>query len=363
MERKSTVGQRLTNLFKSLDKVDAVFLFNSSSADPNFTYFSSFKSGIFEDTFMIITRKKMMVFTSSLEYGTAVAQKKQGMEIIKISESEHLVKQFRKHLSAKNIGVNGRLLPMRTYMWLKKNIKPKTVVDVSEKLEEARLIKTKDEIEILRTAINITKAAMIEIEKHLVKGMTEIELAAKFGDAVASLGASGLSFPTIVCFGKNAAEPHHMPDATRLVEGDLILVDAGAKVDNYCADITRTFFFGDNTKHALFEMYNIVKVAQYKAINSIKPGINGSEVHAVAEEYINNASSGKYRGKFTHSLGHSIGVEVHDGKGFSSSDSGSANPVKPGMVITVEPGIYVEGLGGVRIEDDVLVTENGCEVL
>jgi Xaa-Pro dipeptidase len=173
-----------------------------------------------------------------------------------------------------------------------------------------------------------------------------------------SLGASGTSFDTIVSFGKNAALPHHSPDKTRLRKGELILIDAGAKDSNYCSDITRTFAFG-KIGEGQKEMIDVVKEAQRMAIGAIRQGRDGREIHSLAENYLNETRGGKYKGRFIHALGHSVGLEVHDGPGFSKQK----NILKPGMVITVEPGVYVPGFGGVRFEDDVLITEKGSEVL
>jgi Xaa-Pro dipeptidase len=138
-----------------------------------------------------------------------------------------------------------------------------------------------------------------------------------------------------------------------------VLIDAGAKVENYCSDITRTFIFGSAGNEKQKEMLETVRKAQKEAISAIRPSKNGKEIHAIAENIINNAYSGKFKGRFIHSLGHSLGLEVHDGPGFSRQ----SNKLKPGMVITAEPGIYITGFGGVRIEDDIVITQSGCKIL
>jgi Xaa-Pro dipeptidase len=154
--------------------------------------------------------------------------------------------------------------------------------------------------------------------------------------------------------------PHHFPDGTsRLRRGDFILIDAGAKIENYCSDITRTFVFGGAGTKQQREMIGIVMEAQREAIARIRSGRNGKQIHLMAEKYINSAQHGKYKGRFMHGLGHSLGLEDHDGPGLSKQ----SNKLREGMVVTVEPGIYINGFGGVRIEDDVLVTQHGCEIL
>lgn len=189
--------------------------------------------------------------------------------------------------------------------------------------------------------------------------MTELQLAARFDFLQMGLGASSTSFNTIVCFGSNAAEPHHASGNRKLRKGDIVLIDAGGKFSNYCSDITRTFVFGKKANPRQARMIGTVAKAQKLAIGMIRRGVNGKNVHFAAKAFIDSAERGIYKDRFIHSLGHSIGIDVHDGLGLGPQD----NILKAGMVVSVEPGIYVPGFGGARIEDDVLVTENGCEVL
>ncbi|MEM3284779.1 MAG: M24 family metallopeptidase, partial [Saccharolobus sp.] len=226
---------------------------------------------------------------------------------------------------------------------------------------EMRSIKTEDEIMRIRKASRIVKKAMHAIKGEFREGITELQLAAKFNYIMQDAGAQGPSFETIVAFGKNAAMPHHSPDSTRLRKGDLVLIDAGARFRNYCSDVTRTFVFKRSyaDKKAL-RMLEVVKEAQRLAIRAVRPGVEAKRIHMLVENFINNADGGAYNGKFTHSLGHSVGIEVHDG---ISIGKRSNTIIKEGMVFTVEPGIYIQGFAGARIEDDILVTRNGAKVL
>jgi Xaa-Pro dipeptidase len=258
----------------------------------------------------------------------------------------------------KRVGVNAIGLSFSTYERLKRKYHPKKMTDVSKALLDTRLVKDEVEIGRIREAARITKTAMREIQKYFETGITELELAARFDFIQMTLGASGTSFDTVVSFGKNSALPHHSPDMTKLKNGDIILIDAGAKYENYCSDITRTFLFGKKGGQQA-EMVDIVKEAQKRAIDAIMPGKEGREIHELAAKYLDEVKGGKYKGKFIHALGHSVGLETHDGPGLSSEK----NILAPGMVVTVEPGVYVTGFGGVRFEDDVLITKEGCEIL
>jgi Xaa-Pro dipeptidase len=351
---------RVGKIFSKLKKVDAIFITNTGIVDPNFLYLTGFTSGLFENSVLIATRRKLYLTTSPLEYQTALNQKTDMMQVIdSINEAETAEKVIAREVKSRRVGINASFIPFDSYMSFRSKCKPGKIIDVSKQLLEARMTKDRDEINKIRHAVRITKKAMQMIKKYFKEGITELELAARFDFMQKSLGASGNSFPTIVCFGKNAAMPHHSPDGTRLRRGDFILIDVGAKVENYCSDITRTFIFGGAGTKQQREMIGIVRGAQKEAISQIRSGRNGKQIHLMAEKYINSAQEGKYKGKFIHGLGHSLGLEDHDGPGLSKQ----SNILKQGMVVTVEPGIYINGFGGVRIEDDVLVTQHGCEIL
>ena len=354
---------RANKVISKAKGIDAILLINTDTRDPNFTYLTGFKSGVYEGDMLLATKSSVKLITSPLEYDTAMSQKPDWLEIVNARSSKGKVhSMLKKELEGKAVGINGSFLPYSYFMQISK-YKPKKVVDLSKAFSEARMIKDSDEIENIRRAASITKFAILEAQKSLKEGITEKEVAAKFNYAAQLFGADGLAFDTIVSFGKNAALPHHMPDSTRLTPGSFVLMDVGAKVNNYCADITRTIIFKEEKAEHLDkmkEMLSIVKNAQLTAIKKIKPGMKGNAIHRIAEQYINSAANGKYKGTFIHSLGHSVGIEVHDGQGFSPS---ATEILKPGMVITAEPGIYIEGFGGVRIEDDILVTDEGAVVL
>lgn len=338
---------------------------NTTVPDPNFLYVTGFTSGLFEYNCILLDKEEVTLFTNPLEYEIACEQGKNEIKIVNMKNGREAQTLLTKEFKNKIIGTNGSFLPYASYKRIKDNYKPKDLVDVSDAFSNVRLVKDNEEVSFLRKAASITKMTMLLIQKEFKEGMTEIELASRFDQTSSSLGSQEPSFKTIVCFGKNAAMPHHAPDQTKLKYGDIILIDAGAKVDNYCSDITRTYIFGNDIEKIgdydkKLEIYNTVKEAQLNAIKEIKASAKAKDIHMVAENYINKSKGGKYKGTFIHSLGHSLGIEVHDGERLSKS---SKLILKPGMIMTVEPGIYISGFGGVRIEDDVLVTKEGAIVL
>ncbi len=364
MFKMNRIMGRYKRFFAAEKRIDTLLIMNTGSQDPNFYYLTGFKSSLFEKNILLISKNHAYLFTYDLEYQDAVRQKFPGMEVVRMGNTVRAMTLLLKEIKGKRIGINGEFLPFNYYEKLSKAYKPKTMIDVSESLANARLIKDKNEIENIRKAAKITKTAHRLIQKHFKVGITEIGLAKKFDEISAELGSEGPSFETIVCFGSNAALPHHSPDNTKLKKGDIILIDAGAKANRYCSDITRSSLFGrksveDYRKKK--EMYDTVKEAHDLALKSIREGVPLSRVHFIAADYINKKDNGKYDGKFIHSLGHSLGIEVHDGPGFSPAYSNIK--AKAGMVITDEPGIYIKGFGGIRIEDDVLVTEKGAVIL
>lgn len=223
-------------------------------------------------------------------------------------------------------------------------------------VEEFRAIKSDDEVELLRRAFEITNAAFERVAPTIEAGQTEHEVAWKIHVAFVELGAEGPAFPTIVAAGTHAARPHHEPGERVIREGEPIVIDMGARYKGYCADLTRTVWVGEPDA-TLREVYPIVERAVEEVIERIHVGMTGSEMDAAARDYI--ASRG-YGDAFSHGLGHGVGVRVHEAP---SASRESTDVLRAGNVITIEPGIYLPEWGGVRIEDVVLLTEDGVEVL
>ncbi len=359
-----SVSSKLQKIFKHT-KADALLLYNSKTQDSNFTYLTGFTSGIFENTFMIATRKKLILLSNKLEYGIAQRERPKEMTVVKVKAFSDLTREFKRYLYGKEVGINEKFLPYSHYRAIKKHAKPKRILDASEGLASARGVKDESELQKMKKANMITKKMLKQMPKFFKEGMTEKELAANVEYIMRRLGAQGPSFPTIVCFAANSALPHHMPENAKLRKNSFVLIDCGARYDNYCADVTRTFIFKPEKRSGKYkkmvEIYNTVKEAQHIGISSVKAGVTGKTVHNKVSRFIDTAKSGKYKGKFIHSLGHPIGIEVHDvGVGLNQIED---RKLQENMVVSVEPGIYIPGFGGVRIEDGVLVTKKGAKVL
>ena len=209
---------------------------------------------------------------------------------------------------------------------------------------------------LIRKAIKVQERALLDLLPTITAGQTELELAARLECRMKELGASDPSFPTIMAARANGSKPHGVPGKTKTGAGKPLLIDWGARVDGYISDLTRTFSLGKWSRQ-MREVYGVVLDAQLAAIDAVRPGLSCADLDAAARRVIEDAGYGK---RFGHALGHGIGLDVHEGPRIGSEIT---SPLKEGMVITIEPGVYLPGIGGVRIEDDILVTSRGGRVL
>lgn len=227
----------------------------------------------------------------------------------------------------------------------------------SQAVDDCRAIKDDEELALMRTASRINDKVITMAFDHAKAGMTEKELADFIDKSFLAEGATGPSFPTIVSAGANAADPHHEPDSTILKAGECVLIDMGCVYKGYCSDMTRTFVIGQPADPEFAKVHDLVRQANEKAEAIIRPGIPLSAIDAAARDFL--AANG-YEKEFNHRLGHFIGQTDHE-----QGDVSAVNETLtvPGMVFSIEPGVYLPGRFGVRIEDLVIVTEDGCEIL
>lgn len=229
------------------------------------------------------------------------------------------------------------------------------LVDIAPEIRRLRLVKTPSEVQTLSRAAAITDEAFAKVLARIHAGQSEIEVATLFAAVIADLGGT-LSFPTLVQSGPNSAMPHLEPSARKVGRGDFLLFDFGAAFKGYKADSTRMAVIGEpSARHR--EIHDVVLRAHDAAIAAVKAGVTTGDVDAAARRVVEAAGYGK---NFFHRVGHGLGLEVHEDP---SLDPGSRTVLEAGMVFTIEPGVYVPGFGGVRIEDDVVVEEGGCRVL
>jgi Xaa-Pro aminopeptidase len=239
---------------------------------------------------------------------------------------------------------------------LRKSCGSTRLVPVGQLLDEMRLIKDASEVQAITRAGEVAEEAFKTVIRKIRIGTTERQLAADLLHEMLRRGASDASFPIIVAEGPAASLPHARPGDRKIVAGSVVLIDWGALVDHYCSDLTRVVFIR-KIPPRFRRMYQNVLAAQAAGIEAIRPGAAFARVDARARSVLKQAGMGK---AFSHSLGHGVGLDIHEAPRLSPKSKGV---LKPGMVVTAEPGVYFPGVGGVRIEDDVLVTEDGCRVL
>jgi Xaa-Pro dipeptidase len=227
---------------------------------------------------------------------------------------------------------------------------------VGEEVERLRWTKDPEERALVRSAQEATDGAFEDVLDALLVGITERQAAVALEQAMARHGADGLSFDSIVAFGEHAAEPHHRPCHRALAEGDVIKMDFGAECGGYHTDMTRTVAFGEPAAE-LRKVHDVVAAAQQAGIDAVRPGAVGGDVDRAARRVVEDAG---YGDRFTHGLGHGVGLEIHEGP---SLRRGGEDVLPEGSLVTVEPGVYLPGIGGVRIEDTVEITGDGGRVL
>lgn len=339
------------------EDIDAAFL---TSPDTIF-YCSGFKSEPHERLLALIVLQDSNHLLICPQMEVEDAKKScRDAEVIGYTDIENPWEKIQQALSTRNLSlsklaIEKEHLNVERYEHIQHYLSAQFIVSAEEKLRKLRMIKSEKEIVKIREACRLADLA-VEIGVHeITEGKTEMEILATIEFEMKKIGYE-MSFSTMVLTGANAASPHGTPGMTKVQRGDLVLFDLGVVYDGYCSDITRTVAYGDiNEKQA--EIYETVRKAQEAAISVSKPDISCAELDLTAREIIREKGYGNY---FPHRLGHGLGISVHEYPSITET-----NPLRleEGMVYTIEPGIYVPNVAGVRIEDDVYITETGYEIL
>ncbi|GIN86871.1 Xaa-Pro dipeptidase [Heyndrickxia sporothermodurans] len=282
-------------------------------------------------------------------------------EIIGCSDTDNPWEQLEKNIKKRVNHINKFALEkehvnVERYEQLINRFNGAQFIAAEEKLRQLRLIKDDKEKEILKKAAEFADFAVQVGVNEIQEGKTELDIIAAIEYELKKKGISEMSFATMVLTGANAASPHGNPGLTKIKKGDLVLFDLGVVYKGYCSDITRTVAY-DHVNDEQEKIYNIVLKAEVEAVKAIKPGITAKELDNIARNIISEAGYGDF---FPHRLGHGLGIGVHE---YPSITNTNELIIQEGMVFTVEPGIYVPNIAGVRIEDDVFVTKNGVDIL
>lgn len=354
---------RIRRIFEKLSpEADALVLVNSASPhiDSSFFYVFDVPSGLFEGCAAVARPDgSLTVLTSPLEEESArqAARRDASVDVELIRGRDEREKRLAELLEPKSrIALNYHELTHEDFLSMAGTFPNAEWRDASGAVRKSRMVKDATEIERLRRAAEIGSQVAREIPSLLKSGITELQLAGEMEYLMARAGASGRSFETIVGFGPHGAEPHFSPQSFPLAPGQSIVCDFGALSQRYVSDITRSYHFGP-TDSELKRVHEKVADAQQAALDQVRPGVAAKEVHLAAARVID---ASPWKGLFNHGVGHSIGLAVHDGFALNPRVE---EPLEVGMAVTVEPGIYIAGRGGVRIEDDILVTEKGYEFL
>ncbi len=270
---------------------------------------------------------------------------------------QDLLALLARELPAGRLGFDDAQMPVRDWRRLESLVGDGVgLVPAGGTVEALRAVKDPDELGRLRAAARLADGALEDVLGRGLAGRTERDVALDLEFTMRRMGAEAASFPPIVAAGGHGALPHAVPRDVEIPRGALVVIDWGAQLDGYASDCTRTLATGEPDPRDR-EVYELVLRAQQQAVSAIRPGITGREADAVARDIIDAAGHAEH---FGHGLGHGVGLEVHEGPRLSKQGE---TALEPGMVVTVEPGVYVPGAVGVRIEDLVVVTDDGCEVL
>lgn len=325
--------------------VDALLV----SAPPNVRWLTGFTG----EGLLVLDEDGPLLCTDS-RYAVQAAEEAPGIEFV--ADSGHLAQAIERlqESGAQRAGFEAAHLPYASFQQLDEKLEDVELVPLEDRIKRLRAIKDDAEIALIRRAAQIADAAFIDLREQIAPGMSEREAAEELRRLMVLAGAEKPSFEIIFASGPNGAKPHARPGERVVAEGELIVIDWGAVADGYCSDCTRTVIVGEPDSRQL-EVWGAVRKAQLAAMEGLKPGMEGREVDAIARKVLEESGYAEY---FGHGLGHGVGLEVHE---LPTVGKKSENALEPGMVVTIEPGVYIEGWGGVRLEELVLVTGDGVD--
>ncbi|PFE05617.1 aminopeptidase P family protein [Bacillus cereus] len=342
--------EKITKLRSAFDEagIDGILLTNEYSR----RYMTNFTG----TAGVVLISNDRALFITDFRYVEQASKQAVSYEIVQHTGLilDEVAKQV-KNLGIQKLGFEQDDLTYSSYTAHKEAVEAE-FVPTSGLVEKLRLIKTDSEIKILKEAAQIADAAFEHILSFIRPGVSEIEVSNELEFFMRKQGATSSSFDIIVASGLRSALPHGVASEKVIEKGDFVTLDFGAYYKGYCSDITRTIAVGEPSDK-LKEIYNVVLEAQIRGVNGIKAGLTGREADALTRDYITEKGYGEY---FGHSTGHGVGLEIHEAPGLAFR---SETVLEPGMAVTVEPGIYIPGVGGVRIEDDIIITSEGNEVI
>lgn len=321
----------------------------------NLRYFTGFTG----TTGVALVTGEENFFFSDFRYRTQAEREvvPMGFKFVEITRgTDNLIGEYAEKYGVKKLGFEDRNVIFSEYQRLKELFKAE-LVPVGDKLILGRMIKTEDEIQKIKKAVEISDAAFSEVLKIIREGVSEKEIAGYMEYIQRKLGAENRSFDTILASGYRSAMPHGVASDKKIQKEEFITMDFGAYYDGYVSDMTRTVYYGSNISDRHREIYSTVLEAQILGINTVRAGVMSDDTDKTVRSFFRERNLDE---AFGHGLGHGIGLEIHELPYLSRM---SQIELKKNMVVTVEPGLYFEGWGGVRIEDDVVVTEDGCEIL
>jgi Xaa-Pro aminopeptidase len=343
-QRRRALAARLPQL-----KIDALLI--SSSA--NVRYLSDYTGS---NGLMLITAEQSHFFTDP-RYALEASEKITCRVHVAKGPLTTAAAAVIKRNKLKKIGFESAWLRYEDYLRIKEDLPlGSSLHPIGRVVEEQRMVKSPSEIARIRRSVQVNSEAYSKTMQRVRLGVREQDLAAELEFQMRMLGAEKSAFDTIVAAGARSALPHAQPTSHPIAENELLLIDMGASLEGYASDMTRVVFAGAAPKQVR-QLYKAVLEAQLTAVNSVRAGIPASRLDQAARQVL---KSHKLDREFVHSTGHGLGLEIHEPPRIGKKDK---TKLQAGMVITIEPGAYIDGLGGVRIEDTVLVTQNGCEVL